>query len=133
MNSSKGTEIDFSLVVPCYNEEDALPHFFAAAIPALEQMTSGRWRIVCVDDGSRDRTFELIAQKHLEDPRVTGVRLSRNFGHQPALAVGLAYTSGRYVGVIDCDLQDRAQRGLRRSRALPEEERRVQRLPAPLR
>lgn len=106
MNSSKGTEIDFSLVVPCYNEEDALPHFFAAAIPALEQMTSGRWRIVCVDDGSRDRTFELIAQKHLEDPRVTGVRLSRNFGHQPALAVGLAYTSGRYVGVIDCDLQD---------------------------
>jgi dolichol-phosphate mannosyltransferase len=97
---------EFSLVVPCYNEEDALPYFFAAAIPALETMTGGRWRIVCVDDGSRDRTFELIVQKHLLDPRVTGVRLSRNFGHQPALSAGLAYATGRYVGVIDCDLQD---------------------------
>jgi polyisoprenyl-phosphate glycosyltransferase len=98
--------IRFTLVVPCYNEEDALPHFFAAAIPALEQMTSGSWRIICVDDGSRDRTFELIAQKHLEDPRVSGIRLSRNFGHQPALATGLAYAQGDFVGVIDCDLQD---------------------------
>ncbi len=100
------TPIEFTLVVPCYNEEDALPHFFDAAIPALDQMTSGNWRIICVDDGSRDRTFELIAQKHLGEPRVSGVRLSRNFGHQPAVATGLAYAPGRYVGVIDCDLQD---------------------------
>jgi hypothetical protein len=80
---------EFSLVVPRYDEEDARPHFFA--IPALETMTGGRWRTVCGDDGSRDRTFELIVQKHLLDPRVTGVRLSRNFGRQPALAAGLAY------------------------------------------
>lgn len=100
------TDIEFTLVVPCYNEEEALPHFFAAAIPALEEMTQGRWRIVCVDDGSRDRTFALIAQKNLAEPRVSGIRLSRNFGHQPALATGLAYASGRYVGLIDCDLQD---------------------------
>ena len=93
---------EFSLVVPCYNEEDALPHFFAAAIPALEEMTGGSWRIVCVDDGSRDRTFELILQKHLLDLRVTGVRLSRNFGHQPALAAGLAYINsiGNFCGYL---------------------------------
>ncbi len=46
---------EFSLVVPCYNEEDALPHFFAAAIPALEEMTGGSWRIVCVDPSIRVR------------------------------------------------------------------------------
>src|SRR5512147_1684230 len=94
--ASSTADIEFTLVVPCYNEEEALPHFFAAAIPALEEMTQGRWRIICVDDGSRDQTFALIAQKNLVEPRVSGIRLSRNFGHQPALATGLAYASGRY-------------------------------------
>jgi glycosyltransferase involved in cell wall biosynthesis len=102
-----GAEIpDFCLVVPCYDEEDALPHFFAAVMPALDEMTNGSWRLVCVDDGSRDNTFRLIAEKNLVEPRVSGVKLSRNFGHQPAVAAGLAYARGKHVGVIDCDLQD---------------------------
>jgi polyisoprenyl-phosphate glycosyltransferase len=94
------------LVVPCYNEEDALPAFFQRVIPALDAETSGRWRLLCVDDGSRDRTFDLIAQQHVLDRRVEGIRLSRNFGHQPAVSVGLAFARGEYVGVIDADLQD---------------------------
>jgi glycosyltransferase involved in cell wall biosynthesis len=98
--------VRLSLIAPCYNEEDALPAFFQAVIPALESATAGRWCVICVDDGSRDRTFEIIAQQHAIDPRVTGIRLSRNFGHQPAVAVGLAYATGAYVGVIDADLQD---------------------------
>jgi len=83
-----------------------LPSFFRAAIPQLEAGTAGDWRIVCVDDGSRDATFALIAGQHIADCRVTGVRLSRNFGHQAAVSVGLAFAAGDYVGVIDCDLQD---------------------------
>jgi dolichol-phosphate mannosyltransferase len=97
------------LVVPCYNEEDALPHFFADAIPARETMTGGRWMIVRVDDGRLVRTFELIVQKHLVDTRVTGVRLSRDSGHQPALTAGPAYATRRYVDVIECDLHDRIE------------------------
>ena len=107
--SRPGASTDFPrlcVVVPCYNEQDMLPAFFAAAIPALERATRGKWAIVCVDDGSRDDTFAVIAARREEDHRVMGIRLSRNFGHQAAVAVGLAFAKGQYVGVIDCDLQD---------------------------
>jgi glycosyltransferase involved in cell wall biosynthesis len=83
-----------------------LPAFFAKALPALEQATAGRFSILCVDDGSQDATFAILAQWHQRDPRVSAVRLSRNFGHQAALSVGLAYARGEHVGIMDCDLQD---------------------------
>ncbi len=83
-----------------------LPAFFRAVIPELEAATGGSWQIVCVDDGSRDETFATIAREHMADPRIIGVRLSRNFGHQAAVSAGLAFAAGDYVGVIDCDLQD---------------------------
>ena len=83
-----------------------LPAFFRAVAPALEKATGGNWAIVCVDDGSRDQTFRLIAEEHVRDARVRGVRLSRNFGHQAALSAGLAYGRGEFLGIMDCDLQD---------------------------
>jgi len=95
-----------SVVVPCYNEEQMLNEFFAAVTPALEEATHGEWTILCVDDGSRDRTGAVIEQWHRRDARISGVRLSRNFGHQAALSVGLAYARGEYIGIMDCDLQD---------------------------
>src|SRR5712692_4735764 len=94
------------VIVPCYNEEEMLPAFFAAVVPELEETTHGRWTILCVDDGSRDSTFATIASWHQRDQRITGVGLSRNFGHQAALSVGLAYAEGEYIAVMDCDLQD---------------------------
>ncbi|HEY2011968.1 MAG TPA: glycosyltransferase family 2 protein [Bryobacteraceae bacterium] len=106
MNQSRSAPPALCLVVPCFNEEEMLPAFFRAVVPQLDAATAGSWRIVCVDDGSRDDTFAIIARHHLADPRIAGVRLSRNFGHQPAVSVGLAFASGDYVGVIDCDLQD---------------------------
>jgi glycosyltransferase involved in cell wall biosynthesis len=93
-------------MVPCFNEEEMLPVFFAKVIPELDQATGGRWTILCVDDGSHDATFRIISQWRQRDPRVSGVRLSRNFGHQAALSVGLAYARGEYIGIMDCDLQD---------------------------
>src|SRR5262249_6281873 len=99
-------QADFCLVVPCYNEEEMLPALFRAAVPRLNEAIGPRWRILCVDDGSADATFAIIAQEHLADERIVGVRLSRNFGHQAAVSVGLAFAAGNYVGVIDCDLQD---------------------------
>jgi glycosyltransferase involved in cell wall biosynthesis len=94
------------VVVPCYNEEDVLPTFFETVIPSLDEATDGEWTIVCVDDGSRDATGVTIRLWHERDKRICGVSLSRNFGHQAALSVGLACARGRYVGVMDCDLQD---------------------------
>jgi dolichol-phosphate mannosyltransferase len=94
------------VIVPCYNEEEMLPEFFSAVVPALERSAAGRWAILCVDDGSQDSTFAVISKWHQRDPRITGVRLSRNFGHQAALSVGLAYAHGQYLGIMDCDLQD---------------------------
>jgi polyisoprenyl-phosphate glycosyltransferase len=94
------------IVVPCYNEEEMLDAFFEAVMPALEEATDGEWAILCVDDGSRDATGSVISQWHRRDSRISGVRLSRNFGHQAALSVGLAYARGEYIGIMDCDLQD---------------------------
>ncbi len=97
------------VVVPCYNEEDMLDEFFASVAPLLEEATEGEWAILCVDDGSRDRTAAVIDAWHRRDARISGVRLSRNFGHQAALSTGLAYARGEFVGIMDCDLQDPAE------------------------
>ncbi|PWU07266.1 MAG: glycosyltransferase [Terriglobia bacterium] len=96
----------FCVVVPCYNEEEMLPDFFRFVLPQLERATKGLWTLICVDDGSRDRTFDIVIAEHLKDPRVEGVKLSRNFGHQAAVSVGLAFAKGDYIGILDCDLQD---------------------------
>jgi glycosyltransferase involved in cell wall biosynthesis len=97
------------IIVPCYNEQEMLPEFFATVVPALEQATDGQWSILCVDDGSRDATFATITTWSRRDRRISGVQLSRNFGHQAALSVGMAYARGEYVGIMDCDLQDPAE------------------------
>jgi glycosyltransferase involved in cell wall biosynthesis len=98
--------VQFSLIVPCYNEEEALPHLLDAVTPLLEKEIGLDWEIIFVNDGSQDRTLDLILRSHQRDGRIKGVSLSRNFGHQPAVACGLAFASGRFVGLMDCDLQD---------------------------
>lgn len=98
--------IAFSVIIPLYNEEEAIPALLAALVPQIDRHIDGEWEIVFVDDGSRDRSLELIARAHATDPRIKAIALSRNFGHQAALACGLTFASGEIVGVMDCDLQD---------------------------
>ncbi len=102
-------EPSLCVIVPCYNEEEMLPAFFTTVVPILEQATRGRWTILCVDDGSKDATFNVISAWNQRDQRILGARLSRNFGHQSALSVGMAYARADYVGIMDCDLQDPAE------------------------
>jgi glycosyltransferase involved in cell wall biosynthesis len=97
---------DLSVVVPCFNEEDALPVFFKEIIPHLNSLVNGSWEIIVVDDGSSDSTWSIISAYSEKDKRIHGVALSRNFGHQPAVDTGLVFASGKYVAVLDCDLQD---------------------------
>lgn len=100
------SDIEFSLVVPCYNEEEMLPFFIETVVPVLNETFVGGWEIVVVDDGSTDRTRDLIVSVNKKESKVKGLFLSRNFGHQAAVNAGLAFSNGRYIGVIDCDLQD---------------------------
>jgi glycosyltransferase involved in cell wall biosynthesis len=99
-------ESALTIVVPCFNEEAALPAFFKEAIEPIDAATGGNWQIICVDDGSDDATALIILEQNRRDRRVTGLRLSRNWGHQAALNCGLAYASGQHVAIVDCDLQD---------------------------
>lgn len=95
-----------TVVTPCLNEEEALPFLVKQLTPRLETMTSGRWVLLIVDDGSTDNTLSIIKKLNSEDGRVQGISLSRNFGHQPALAAGLCFSSGEITAIMDADLQD---------------------------
>jgi dolichol-phosphate mannosyltransferase len=94
-----------SVVVPIFNEQENLPELRRRVVAALEQ-TGEAWELVLVNDGSRDRSPEIIRQFHAEDPRIKLVDLSRNFGHQPAVTAGVHHARGECVILIDGDLQD---------------------------
>lgn len=100
-----------SLIVPCYNEEEVLPLSKDALLKHLntlieEKMVSPESFICFVDDGSQDRTWELIEEYQTRFPTIRGIRLSRNFGHQNALMAGLFTIDSDIYVTIDADLQD---------------------------
>ncbi len=94
-----------SLVVPMYNEEDVVDQFFDAVTPVLDGI-SDNWEIVCIDDGSRDGTYDRLRERRMADQRIRLIRLSRNFGKELALTAGLDFCKGRTVIPMDVDLQD---------------------------
>jgi glycosyltransferase involved in cell wall biosynthesis len=94
-----------SLVIPVYNEEEALPSLLESLERVLDAMTCDH-EIVFVNDGSRDASRRLLREAATADPRVKVLEFSRNFGHQAAITAGLDYASGDAVVVMDADLQD---------------------------
>lgn len=95
----------FSLVVPVYNEEAMIP-LLSKALSVFLSGLSRPSEIIVVDDGSSDRTLQLLLEWGARDPCVVVVQLSRNFGHQNAVMAGLANATGDLIGIIDGDLQD---------------------------
>jgi dolichol-phosphate mannosyltransferase len=93
-----------SIVVPAFNEAPNIDPLHAELEPVLESLGLP-WELLIVDDGSRDDTWSRVRALHERDPRVRGVRLSRNFGHQYALLAGLARARGAAVVSMDADLQ----------------------------
>lgn len=95
-----------SIVVPCYNEEEAIPIFYAEATKVFDSMDLKSHEFVFVDDGSSDGTLGVLRSLSKKDGSVHFVSFSRNFGKEAALYAGLSKASGEYVAVMDVDLQD---------------------------
>ena len=95
-----------SLAIPIYNEEEVVPLLLQRTGAVLDALPGGPHEMVIVDDGSSDRTLQLLEQAAQRDPRLSVVALSRNFGHQTALAAALDHVSGDVTVLMDGDLQD---------------------------
>ena len=96
---------DFSFVVPIYNEQETIIEMYRRLKQVAETL-DGDVEIVLIDDGSRDRSLELIRDLHGQDKSVRYVSFARNFGHQIAVTAGLKFARGNGVVVLDADLQD---------------------------
>jgi dolichol-phosphate mannosyltransferase len=94
-----------SVVAPVFNEEAILPEFYRRVCTALDQ-TGEPWELILVNDGSRDRTPDIMRELHERDPHVKVISFARNFGHQVAITAGMDFAVGDAVVVIDSDLQD---------------------------
>ena len=101
----EGQDLRLSVVVPVYNEEETLSEFHRRLAVVLDGLPYDA-EIVYVDDGSRDTSLKIIHDLRRDDPRVSLIRLSRNFGKEAALTAGLDYADGDALILIDADLQD---------------------------
>ena len=95
-----------SVVVACYNEEEALPFFYKEINNVTKKMKELDFEFIFVNDGSHDKTLEVLKEFRKKDKRVRFVSFSRNFGKEAAMLAGLEYSSGDYITLMDADLQD---------------------------
>ena len=95
-----------SLIIPCYNEEEALPYLYEELKKVSESMSEQEFEFILVNDGSRDKTLQTIRELAKKDERVHYISFSRNFGKEAAIYAGLKKSTGNFVSLIDADLQD---------------------------
>lgn len=95
-----------SIIVPCYNEEEALPHLYDALKNLMSTMSNQQFEIILVNDGSKDKTLQLMRKYSEMDSCIRFVSFSRNFGKEAAIYAGLKAATGDYVSLMDADLQD---------------------------
>ena len=94
-----------SIIVPCYNEEESIPYFYKEINKVSKKMTTD-FEFIFVNDGSSDKTIDIIKKHNKKDKRVKYISFSRNFGKEAAIYAGLNLSSGDYVAIMDADLQD---------------------------
>ena len=95
-----------TIIVPCFNEQSALPHFYKEYLNLVQLMNYARIELLFIDDGSTDDTLTLIKEYAKQDSSVKYISFSRNFGKEAAIYAGLQHASGDYVVIMDADLQD---------------------------
>lgn len=98
-------DIKYSIVVPCYNEEETVSAFYDAIIPVMDSVKEP-YEIIFVNDGSKDRTAEIITDIAHKDKKIKVINFAKNFGQQAAILAGFTESSGQAVIDIDVDLQD---------------------------
>lgn len=95
-----------SILVPCYNEEKALPLLYPELANVMNNNQGYEWEVLFVDDGSKDNTLQLLKALCAADKRINYISLSRNFGKENAMLAGFDYVKGDCMVIIDADLQD---------------------------
>lgn len=100
-----GPETKVSIIIPCFNEQAVLPLLFDQLEKEIKTWNTD-YEVILVDDGSSDRTWEILREFHFRDSRWRMIRLARNFGHQIALRAGIHVATGDLLVLLDADLQD---------------------------
>ncbi|MCC5608578.1 glycosyltransferase family 2 protein [Nostoc sp. CHAB 5834] len=95
----------YSLIVPIYNEEEIIPELYRR-LSAVMNRLDGLVELILINDGSRDRSLQLLRELHQKDPRICYLSFARNFGHQIAVTAGLNFVRGQVIIILDADLQD---------------------------
>lgn len=95
-----------SVIVPCYNEQESLPYFYKEIKKVEKKMDYVDFEYIFVNDGSKDKTLDILRDFAKKDKKVGYVSFSRNFGKEAAMLAGLDYSKGDYVTIMDADLQD---------------------------
>lgn len=95
----------YSLIIPIYNEEENIPELYRRVSEVMNQL-DGVAEMILVNDGSRDRSLEMIRNLHEQDSRVCYLSFARNFGHQLAVTAGMNFARGEAIVILDADLQD---------------------------
>ena len=96
--------IEFSIIIPVYNEEENVSELHRRLGTVMERL--GTYEIIFVDDGSSDKSWQIIKDLHEKDSRVKGLSFSRNFGHHIAITAGMDHAQGKAIILMDGDLQD---------------------------
>ncbi|EGV07890.1 glycosyltransferase, group 2 family protein [Streptococcus constellatus subsp. pharyngis SK1060 = CCUG 46377] len=94
-----------SIIIPCFNEEESLPLFYAE-MEKIKSQINDHFEYIFVNDGSKDRTLSILRELSQKNNSVRYLSFSRNFGKEAALYAGLKYATGDLVTVMDADLQD---------------------------
>lgn len=95
-----------SVIVPCYNEEESIPLFYKEINKVISKMNNVSFELIFVDDGSSDKTLDIIKKLSKDDKNVRYISFSRNFGKEAAIYAGLEASIGDYITLLDVDLQD---------------------------
>ncbi|MDX2160090.1 MAG: glycosyltransferase family 2 protein [bacterium] len=95
----------YSIIAPIYNEEGNIPELHRRIAQVMDS-TGEAWELICINDGSKDRSLDLLQAAAARDPRLKIINFARNFGHQTAVTAGIDHATGKAVVLIDADLQD---------------------------
>lgn len=98
-------KVDYSIVIPVYNEEEVIEHTYER-LKTVMQSADGNYELLFINDGSKDRSVDILLQLSEQDKTIKIVDFSRNFGHQIAITAGMDYAAGNAIVIIDADLQD---------------------------